>query len=148
MQLFDALVDAGDHAREASEIANCLECYERALLLCRGDLAASGDTYAVVGRERLLSRYLTLLAHMADQALAAQDYRACLKAALQLLHSNAGREDAHRLVMRSHMRLGVRAQGLRQSRLCERVLRAEFDVAREPNTVALFEKIRRDPASV
>jgi hypothetical protein len=37
---------------------------------------------------------------------------------------------------------------MRQYRLCEQILRAEFDVAPEPSTVALYEKIRLDPASI
>ena len=148
VQVFEALVDAGDRGRESSEPARSVAYYERALRLYRGDLAASEDTYAVVERERLRSRYLTLLARMADRAFAARDYPGCLKAALQLLQSDPGREDAHRLVMRCHVRLGERAQALRQYRLCEQILRAEFDVAPEPGTVALHEQVRRDPGSV
>ncbi|HKV30685.1 MAG TPA: BTAD domain-containing putative transcriptional regulator [Candidatus Dormibacteraeota bacterium] len=148
IQVFEALVDAGDRARELGEPTRSSEYYERALRLYRGDLAASEDTYAVVERERLRSRYLTLLARMADRAFAARDYNGCLKAALQLLQSDPGREDAHRLVMRCHVRLGERAQALRQYRVCEHILRTEFDVAPEPGTVALDEQVRRDPSSV
>lgn len=148
IQVFEALVDAGDRAHESNQPARSVEHYDRALALYRGDLAASEDTYAVVERERLRNRYLTLLARLADRAFASRDYKGCLKAALQLLQSDPGREDAHRLVMRCHVRLGERAQALRQYRLCEQILRAEFDVAPEPGTVALHEQVRRDPSSV
>jgi DNA-binding SARP family transcriptional activator len=58
------------------------------------------------------------------------------------------REDAHRVIMRTHLRRGERAQALRQYRLCEYVLRREFDTAPEPQTIALYERIRIDPTSV
>jgi hypothetical protein len=50
--------------------------------------------------------------------------------------------------MRCHVRRGERAQALRQYRLCESVLRSEFETDPEPATKALFEQIRLDPDSV
>jgi DNA-binding SARP family transcriptional activator len=50
--------------------------------------------------------------------------------------------------MRAYVRRGERAQALRQYRLCEHVLRREFDTAPEPLTTELFERIRASPAGV
>ena len=58
------------------------------------------------------------------------------------------REDGYRLAMRAYVRRGERAQALRQYRLCEHVLRREFDTAPEPLTTELFERIRASPAGV
>jgi DNA-binding SARP family transcriptional activator len=58
------------------------------------------------------------------------------------------REDAHRLVMRCHVRRGERAQALHQYRVCVDILRAAFETIPEPATVALFDQVRRTPGSV
>lgn len=50
--------------------------------------------------------------------------------------------------MRCYVRQGERAEALRQYRLCESVLRVEFDALPEPATTALFAQIRLDPGSV
>ena len=57
-------------------------------------------------------------------------------------------EDAHRLAMLSYLKSGQRAQALRQYRLCERILRAEFDAEPEAATRLLFDQLRLDPSSI
>ena len=46
------------------------------------------------------------------------------------------------------MRSGERGQALRQYRLCESILAAEFNAPPEPATTALFERIRLEPDGV
>ena len=58
------------------------------------------------------------------------------------------REDAHRLVMRCHVRRGERAQALHQYRVCEGILRAAFETSPQPVTAVLFEQVRLAPGSV
>jgi DNA-binding SARP family transcriptional activator len=50
--------------------------------------------------------------------------------------------------MRCHVRRGERSQALRQYRLCQQILRAEFDAAPEPATEALFEQVRLAPSAI
>jgi hypothetical protein len=50
--------------------------------------------------------------------------------------------------MRCHVRLGERAQALRQYRVCRQILEREFGALPEPSTQALFAQIRLDPGSV
>jgi hypothetical protein len=50
--------------------------------------------------------------------------------------------------MRCYVRRGERAQALRQFRICESVLRTEFNAPPEPATLALFERVRLTPAEV
>ena len=122
--------------------------YARAADLYRGDLQSGTDVHAVIERERLRAGFLTLLARLADASFEAGDYGACLDYALRLLAGDPCREDAHRLVMRCYVRRGERAQALRQYRLCEDVLRMEFDITPEPATRLLFDQARTDPASI
>jgi DNA-binding SARP family transcriptional activator len=145
---FDEWASAGDRHARAGAIARADAAYRRAVRLYQGDLAAGMDIHALLERERLCARYLNMLAALAEYAFANQDHAACLDYALRLLDKDPCREDAHRLVMRCYVRCGQRAQALRQYRLCAHVLHAEFAAVPEPATVALFDQIRLDPASV
>ena len=145
---FDALISGGNRLAATGRDAEALASYERAVDLYRGDLSTGTDVYAVIERERLRANYLSVLGWLADHAYRSQDYGAALHHALRVLRCDPCREDAHRIVMRAHVRRGERAQALRQYRVCEQVLRREFDTAPEAPTSALFEVIRRDPASI
>lgn len=145
---FDAYADAGERHARAGNLPAAAEAYAQAVRLYRGDLCGSTDVESVIERERLRARYLSLLARLADYHYGQQDYATCLDYAALLLAKDACREDAHRLAMRCHVRQGERAQALRQYRLCQDILRVEFDVAPEPATTALFDQVRLDPGSI
>ncbi len=124
------------------------ERHHQALALYRGDLQTGDDLYAAVERERLRARYLTLLAHLADYHFGRGEYQQSLEHALRLVGQEPCREDAHRFAMRCYVRLGERAQAMRQYRLCELALRTEFDAQPESATTALFDAVRLDPQAV
>jgi DNA-binding SARP family transcriptional activator len=144
---FDSLVDTGDTQSRAGDAA-AIPAYRRAVALYRGDLALAADGYAIVERERLRARYLTLLMHLAAHAYRAGDYSVSLEYLWRLLARDPYREDAHRLVMRCFVRRGERAAALHQYQVCADLLRAEFDTAPEPVTVALYEQIRVAPEHI
>jgi DNA-binding SARP family transcriptional activator len=145
---FDALVHAAERQVAVGDIPAAVARWQRAVALYRGDLTASDDLRVVVERERLRAAHLTLLGRLADHYFDRCDYHTALRYALRLLAYDACREDAHRQVMRCHVRLGERAQALRQYRLCQHVLEAEFGALPEQITVALFDRVRLDPHSV
>jgi DNA-binding SARP family transcriptional activator len=145
---FEALADAGDRHRNAEQIGTAMECYCQALKLYRGDLCLVTDVEFVIRRENLRARYLTILARLADYRYLQGDHSASLAYALKLLSGDPCREDAHRLIMRCYLRLGERAQALRQYRLCQEILRREFDAQPEPATTELFDRIRLEPGGV
>jgi DNA-binding SARP family transcriptional activator len=146
---FEMLASAGDGLARDGDLAASGAAYRRALQLYRGDLwAEADDLCAIVERERLRARYLGLLARLADQAYSTRDYAACLGYARRLLESAPCREDAHRAIMRCHVRPGERAQAFEQYRLCARILRAEYGAAPEGSTTALYEQVRLDPSTV
>ena len=145
---FDALADAGDREARAGDLQAAAQTYARAIYLYRGDLSALRDVQTVLERERLRARYLTLLARLADYQYGERDYAACLDYAARLLVHDSCREDAHRLIMRCHVRRGERAQALRHYHVCRDILQAEFGAAPEPATTALFDQVRLDPGSI
>ncbi|HEX2282013.1 MAG TPA: BTAD domain-containing putative transcriptional regulator [Thermomicrobiales bacterium] len=145
---FDALIAEGNRLAAAKCDVEAASHYEHALALYRGDLSVGTDIYTVIERERLRANFLTALAWLADQSYRAGEFGAALTHASRLLAYDPCREDAHRVVMRTHVRRGERAQALRQYRLCEVVLRREFDAPPEAATTALFDRIRSDPATL
>ncbi len=145
---FDALVDAGDQQARLGNQETSATIYGHALQLYRGDLCADVDLHAVLERERLRARYLTLLSYLADYHFNKGDYATSMAYARSLLDKDPCREDAHRLVMRCYVRQGERAQALRQYRLCQDILHAEFDAVPERATTALYDRVRLDPSSI
>jgi DNA-binding SARP family transcriptional activator len=119
-----------------------------ALNLYGGDLCAVDGVRGLVEHERLRARHLSLLGQVADHYFQARQYRTAMAYALQLLAHDPCREDAHRLVMRCHVRLGARAQAFRQYRTCRSMLANEFGVRPEPQTESLFEQLRTSPGTV
>jgi DNA-binding SARP family transcriptional activator len=145
---FDALATAGERMGHAGQRANAARLFEHAVQFYHGDLCVHTDLYAVVERERMRARHLSVLKWLSTHAYTARDYAACLAYAQRVLHHDPCREDAHRMVMRCHVRLGERAQAFHQYQVCANILHLAFNATPEPETVALFEQVRVDPGSV
>jgi DNA-binding SARP family transcriptional activator len=145
---FNELVGAAEVHLRAGNTQAAMAASAAAVEFYRGDVYACDDLRAVVERERLRALHLSLLSRLADEHFEQQRYTEALRYAGRLLAADPCREDAHRLVMRCHVRLGERAQALRQYRTCAQVLAAEFGVGPEFLTEALFERVRLAPDSV
>lgn len=122
--------------------------FTRAIGLYRGDLSAGSTTHFVLEREQLRATCLAVLARLSDHHYHRRDYSEALATAIRLLSMDPCREDAHRMVMRCHVHRGERAQALRQYRVCEQILRSEFDAPLEEATRALFDQVRLNPSSL
>ena len=147
-QAFDAAVDAGDRRSRSGDVVEAMVAYGNALRLYGGDLAIGSGIQHVIERERLRTRYLSVFAGLADLHFAASDYERTLVNALRLLTCEPCREDAHRMAMRCYVRLGQRAQAMRQYRICAEVLALEYDARPEELTEELYRLVRTDPAAV
>lgn len=140
--LFERLAREGVEHAQHGRSADAVRSYASAVGLYEGDLCGETDVESIVEKERLRAVYLTLLARLADHHYRERSFAVALHYALRLLGCDPCREDAHRTAMRCYVNLGQRAQALRQFRLCEQFLHAEFDAPPEAATVALFEQIR------
>jgi DNA-binding SARP family transcriptional activator len=145
---FDALAAAGERSLRAGDPAGAVRAWRLAVDIYRGDVSTGVDVQAIIERERLRATYLALLARLADHHLQAGQHHEALQHARRLLQHDPCREDAHRLVMRCHVRLGERAQAMRQYHICCQILQREFGATPEPSTEVLFARVRSDPASV
>lgn len=145
---FDAHVRRGTRLAADGKDVAAAHAFQYALDLYRGDLYTGTNIYAVIERERLRASFLSVLAWLADRDYREGDDQAALGHALRLLAYDPCREDAHRVVMRIRVRRGERAQALRQYRVCEEVLRREFDVAPEVLTRELFDQVRAGSSQI
>ncbi|MBT2498620.1 bacterial transcriptional activator domain-containing protein [Agromyces sp. ISL-38] len=145
---FESAVDAGDRLLSAGETTAAIRTFEHAVLLYRGDLTSGPDISALLESERLRAVCLTALARLADAHFELSNYEQALSYAIRLLGIDPCREDAHRMAMRSYVRLGARAQALRQFITCRQILAYEFEATPEPATEELFALIRVDPGGV
>jgi DNA-binding SARP family transcriptional activator len=89
-----------------------------------------------------------MLGRLADTARRGGDYLSARESASLLLQIDPGREDAHRILMSCYAALGQRVQAMRQFLLCERLLREMFDAVPEPETRALYDRLRLEPGAV
>lgn len=146
---FEILAAQSDRYARMGELAVAASLAERAVNLYRGDLSSRGEAPGeMLERDRLRATCLALLMRLADHAFSSREFGMCLSYALQLLAYDPCREDAHRQVMRCHVRRGERAQALRHYRTVQTILRSEFDVEPEPATTLLYEQVRLDPSAV
>lgn len=143
---FDAAARDGDRLFGLGDRVGAIASFRGAVALYAGDLAFGSDILALVERERLRSRYLLVLARLADAFFNSDEFDRALEYALDLLCHDPCREDAHRMAMRCYVRLGVRSQALRQYRTCCDALAMEFGAVPERATESLYELIRLDPA--
>jgi DNA-binding SARP family transcriptional activator len=148
VSLFKTLATQSEWHARAGDRNAAADVARRAVRLYRGDLSLGTSAYAIFERDRLRAICLGLLMRLADDAFEQGDFEACATHALRLLAYDPCREDAHRVVMRCHVRRGERAQALRHYQTVRAVLKAEFDAQPEPATTALYEQVRLDPGSV
>jgi DNA-binding SARP family transcriptional activator len=145
---FDAWYNFGKRLLQKGETTNGVAYCEQALMLYHGDLCGDSTIYIVIERERLRATFLELLTCLADHYYRHGEPEASLSYLHRLLVQDPCREDAHRLAMRCYMQRNLRAQALRQYRICCQALAVEFEAGPEPATIALFNQIRLDPSSV
>ncbi|MCS6800788.1 MAG: BTAD domain-containing putative transcriptional regulator [Chloroflexota bacterium] len=118
---------------------------ESALALYRGDylVEALYDPWTIEERERLLARYLSAAVDFGARLLADGRLPEAVALGEAVLRRDRAYERAHQLLMRAHAAAGDREAAVRVYRRCLRALREELGADPLPETVALFERIRR-----
>ncbi|MCB0110018.1 MAG: bacterial transcriptional activator domain-containing protein [Caldilineaceae bacterium] len=147
VEYFDRWYGEGLRRLRAGDTVSGVAYCQKALALYRGDIGGDSLT-ALLERERLRAARLDLLTALADYYVEQADWSGALEYLHYLLKIEPCREDAHRQIMRCHVKLGRRDQALRQFQLCTHILQHEFAAPPEPATVALFDQVRLDPGSI
>lgn len=99
---FDRLLSEGETARRARKFDQCIECYESAVALYRGEFMQGGyDPWVDEQRSYYRLQYLQLLESLAGIAQKAEDWFKAAQLAHQILRDDPFREDIHCLLMRA-----------------------------------------------
>lgn len=145
---FERLAAKAADAEQAGDSATAIECCERAIDVYRGDFLVDEpyEDWALLRRETLRVKYLDLLDRLTTSYLAHERIGECISAAQHILHQDACREDAHRLLMRCYARQGRIHQVARQFELCARAIQSALGCEPSEATAALYRSIRFEHA--
>ena len=101
------------------------------------------EGWLIPQRQSLQDSYLKVLTRLASQHFADENFEACAAVANKMLEVDPCDEEAHRLLMRCYSRMGHTHLALRQYHFCVDALSRELNLIPSPQTVALFQQIRR-----
>jgi DNA-binding SARP family transcriptional activator/predicted ATPase len=141
--------DRHDHG-DAATCASCAGRRERAVALYRGELVEGFtipdsdvfEDWVQVWRQRFRERVVTALEALADWHERQGHRDQATVAVRRQLELDPWREPAHRRLMELLWQDGNRAAALAQYERCRELLEEELGVDPEPETIALYERIR------
>jgi DNA-binding SARP family transcriptional activator len=142
---FERLADAGARHERLGRMPEAVRDLHAAEALYQGGLFDDDpfEEWMLALRRELQDRYVTVLERLGDLYRAAGDDRGCLDVARKVVAMEPFREAAHRELMRCYARQGQQHLALRQYLDCAAALDAALDTLPEPQTVELYEQIRR-----
>jgi DNA-binding SARP family transcriptional activator len=142
---FDHCMKEGKQLEAQNHLTLAVVEYEIAINLYRGDLLAESpyEEWMVLERERLRVAYMDTLDHLSQIHFNQEQYAACVTLCQLILSRDVCREDIHCRLMQCYSHLGQRSLALHQYQICVEALHAELDVDPAPETIYLYEQIRR-----
>jgi ATP/maltotriose-dependent transcriptional regulator MalT/DNA-binding SARP family transcriptional activator len=141
---FDRLVTEGEAARRSRDFERCIESYERAVALYRGDfMQGSYDDWVEEQRSYYREQHLRMLESLAAVAQKMQEWQRSLNLAQQILHEDPFREDIHCMIMRAHAAMGNRVAVKEQYENLSRLLRKELGVDPAADTKKVYQELVR-----
>jgi oligopeptide transport system substrate-binding protein len=139
----DLWLDVEEFERKAAR--DDMASLQSAVALYRGDfLDGFYDDWIISERYRLEGLLLDVLARLMLGREAGGEHQAALEAALRLLGRDPLREDAHRLAMRAHCRLGQRNAALEQYHRCREIVLQELGAEPMVETTQLYQAIMEE----
>lgn len=136
---FDALVTAGENARRARQFEACIQTYEEAVALYRGEfMQGSYEPWVEEQRTYYREQYLRLLEALAGVAEKVGDWQRSMQLAKRILREDQFREDIYCAVMRAHAALGNRGAVKEQFEALCQLLDRELGVEPSAETKRLF----------
>ena len=140
---FDRALAEAEEAAAAGDRAAIRVALERAAMLYQGDLLPGCyDDWILAERERLQRAFLDGLLRLACLLETEHEYGAAIECAQRLLRADPLHEPGYRALMRLHVLAGNRAGAMQVYGECTAALQRELGVEPEPETTALYERIR------
>lgn len=130
---FDRLISDGETARRERDFDRCIQFYEQAVALYRGEfMQGSYDAWVEEQRSYYREQYLRMLESLAAVAEKKQEFVQAMSLAQKILRDDPFREDIHCLIMRAQAALGNRVAVKEQYETLRGLLQTELGV--EPAT--------------
>ncbi len=120
---FDRLIADGEAARRERDFDRCIESYERAVALYRGEFMWIDEQ-----RSYYREQYLRMLESLAAVAEKKLDWVRAMDLAQRILRDDPFREDIHCMMMRAQAALGNRVAVKEQYETLRRILQKELGV--------------------
>ena len=126
---FEQLIGDGETARRERDFDRCIDRYEQAITLYRGEfMQGSYEPWVDEQRTYYREQYLRMLEALASVAEKKQEWTRSMDLAQRILHEDQFREDIHCLVMRAQAALGNRMAVKEQYEMLRTVLKKELGV--------------------
>jgi len=139
---FDRLVARGEASRRERQLDQCLQCYQSAVDIYRGEfMQGSYDPWADEQRSYYRKQYLQLIEALAGVAQKMGDWFKSIQLAQQILNDDPFREDIHCLLMRAHAALGNKSAVREQYENLKQLLQNELGVEPVADTVNTYREL-------
>lgn len=138
--------DAAGAACSPSAMADALALYEGELLEGLHARSDVFEAWLTEERARLRNHACDLMHRLGDHYLETGAAEYAIKVYRRLLALDPFREKSHRALMEAYAKAGRRTTALEHYRACAEMLKRELNVAPDPETTQLFERIRHLPS--
>lgn len=139
---FDRLIADGEAARRARDFDRCIDCYEQAVLIYRGDfMQGSYDDWVEEQRSYYREQLLRMLESLAAVAERKQEWIRAMDLSQRILRDDPFREDIHCLMMRAHAAMGNRVAVKEQYETLRGLLQNELGVEPAMQTQKAFREL-------
>lgn len=141
---FERLIAEGDRLFDQDE-EGAIALYRQALNLYQGEYLQECpyEEWCSEERERILGLYLRTADRLAHVLVRRKQWEEALEICQCILSHDACWEQAYRLMMIAYAQMGNRAQALRTYQRCVEQLQHELQVGPAPETIRLYESIRK-----
>lgn len=139
---FDRLVAQGESHRRERQFEQCIQCYQSAVEIYRGEfMQGSYDAWVDEQRSYYRKQYLQLIESLARVAQQTGDWFKSIHLAQQILQDDPFREDIHCLLMRAHGALGNKSAVREQFESLRQLLQKELGVEPSEETVDTYREL-------
>jgi DNA-binding SARP family transcriptional activator len=128
-EIFERFINDGEAARRERDFDRCIDCYEQAVALYRGEfMQGSYDSWVEEQRSYYREQCLRMLESLAAVAEQKEEWPRSMDLAQRILREDPFREDIHCMLMRAQASLGNRVAVKEQYELLRGLLQKELGV--------------------
>jgi len=141
-ETFERLISDGENARRDRAYDRCIDCYEQAVSLYRGEfMPGTYEPWVDEQRSYYREQYLRMLESLAAVAEKKEEWPRTMDLAHRILREDQFREDIHCMLMRTHAALGNRVAVKEQYEALHELLQKELGVQPAAQTQQTFREL-------